>query len=153
MAVMGDTTMQTVRPVYWLAVLLLGGATWIGAAAAASTSSVSAASSVPPSAVATLPASGQQVKAVSPASIDVPGLGRSLDSGTLATLSGGAEVSQRMTLNGTVGDNSASHVVTGSNAISSDSFSGAAGLPMVIQNTGNNVLIQNATIVNVQFQP
>lgn len=81
------------------------------------------------------------------------GLGRSVDSRTLATFSGGTEVSQRMTLNGTVSDNSASHVVTGSNAISSDSFSGAAGLPMVIQNTGNNVLIQNATIVNVQFQP
>ena len=32
-------------------------------------------------------------------------------------------------------------------------FNGAAGVPMVIQNSGNNVLIQNATIVNVQFQP
>ncbi|WP_449428694.1 hypothetical protein [Rhodanobacter umsongensis] len=84
---------------------------------------------------------------------DVDGLGHSVDSTTLATLSGGTEVSEKMTLNGTVSNNSASHLVTGSNAISGDSFSGAAGLPMVIQNTGNNVLIQNATIVNVQFQP
>ncbi|MEO9091336.1 MAG: hypothetical protein ABI247_13500 [Rhodanobacter sp.] len=89
----------------------------------------------------------------SPASIEVDGLGSSVDSTTLATSSGGTEVSERMTLNGTVSYNSASHVVTGSNAISGDSFSGAAGLPMVIQNTGNNVLIQNATIVNVQFHP
>lgn len=145
--------MQTVRPVSWLAMLLLGGATWIGAATAASTSSASAAPSAAPSAPAALPASGQQVKASSTASVDVYGLGPSVDSRTLARFSGGAEVSQGMTLIGTVSDNSASHVVTGSNAISSDSFSGAAGLPMVIQNTGNNVLIQNATIVNVQFQP
>jgi hypothetical protein len=26
-------------------------------------------------------------------------------------------------------------------------------LPIVIQNTGNSVLIQNATVVNVQMQP
>lgn len=145
--------MQTVRPVTWLAILLLGGATWIGAAEATPTSSASASPSAPASAAVTAPASGQRVKAISPASIDVQGLGRSVTSGTLATFSGGTEISERMTLNGTVSDNSASHVVTGSNAISGDSFSGAAGLPMVIQNTGNNVLIQNATIVNVQFQP
>lgn len=143
--------MQTVRAVPWLAMLLLGGATWMGAVAAMPTSSASASPSAP--AAATAPASAQHVRATPPASIDVQGLGRSVNSGTLATFSGGTEISERMTLNGTVSDNSASHVVTGSNAISSDSFSGAAGLPMVIQNTGNNVLIQNATIVNVQFQP
>ncbi|WP_460877393.1 hypothetical protein [Rhodanobacter koreensis] len=104
-------------------------------------------------AVPASPASGQHPKAVAAASRDVDGLGRSVDSTTLATLSGGTEISEKMTLNGTVSNNSADHVVTGSNAISSGSFSGAAGLPMVIQNTGNNVLIQNATIVNVQFQP
>lgn len=93
------------------------------------------------------------MKTVAATSRDVGGLGRSVDSTTLATLSGGTEVSEKMTLNGTVSNNSADHVVTGANAISSNSFSGAAGLPMVIQNTGNNVLIQNATIVNVQFQP
>jgi hypothetical protein len=139
--------------VAWLAILLLGGATWIAAAQTTSVSSASAPPSAPTSAAVTAPASDQRVKATSAASIDVQGLGRSVTSGTLASLSGGTEVSQRMTLNGTVSNNSASHVVTGSNAISGDSFSGAAGLPMVIQNTGNNVLIQNATIVNVQFQP
>ena len=58
-----------------------------------------------------------------------------------------------MTLNGTVTDTHSDHVVTGSNSIGAGSFNGASGLPMVIQNTGNGVLIQNATILNVQFQP
>ncbi|WP_426702903.1 hypothetical protein ACPPVV_07880 [Rhodanobacter sp. Col0626] len=81
------------------------------------------------------------------------GIGQSVDPAALAGLSGGTDITERMTLNGTVTDNSADQVMTGSNAINSGSFNGAAGLPMVIQNTGNNVLIQNATIVNVQFQP
>jgi hypothetical protein len=38
------------------------------------------------------------------------------------------------------------------NVISDGAFSGSVGLPMVIQNSGNNVLIQNATIVNVQLK-
>jgi hypothetical protein len=83
----------------------------------------------------------------------IAGLGASVGADVLAGMSGGADVSARISLDGTVGDNHADHVVTGSNAISSGSFQGAAGVPMVIQNTGNNVLIQNATIVNVQFRP
>jgi hypothetical protein len=58
-----------------------------------------------------------------------------------------------MQLNGTVANNSTVNVASGNNTISSGSFSNMSGLPMVIQNSGSNVLIQNATIVNVQFQP
>lgn len=87
------------------------------------------------------------------APVDVDGLGRSVDAGVLAASSGGTDVSQDMTLNGTVSNNNADHVLTGANVISSGSFNGAAGVPMVIQNSGNNVLIQNATIINVQLQP
>lgn len=83
----------------------------------------------------------------------VDGLGHSVDSGVLGSMSGGADVSENMTLNGTVSNNDADHVVTGFNSISAGSFAGASGVPMVIQNTGNNVLIQNATIINVQFKP
>jgi hypothetical protein len=54
-------------------------------------------------------------------------------------------------LTGTVSDNTARGVATGSNSITSGSFANASGLPTVIQNTGANVLIQNATIVNVRF--
>ncbi|MCG5075649.1 hypothetical protein [Paraburkholderia tagetis] len=54
-------------------------------------------------------------------------------------------------LNGTLSDNVANKVVTGSNTISDGSFSNSSGLPTVIQNTGANVLIQNATVLNVRF--
>jgi len=32
------------------------------------------------------------------------------------------------------------------------SFINASGIPTVIQNSGANVLIQNATIINIQYQ-
>jgi hypothetical protein len=54
-------------------------------------------------------------------------------------------------LTGSVADNSATNVATGSNTISGGSFANSSGLPTVIQNTGANVLIQNATVLNVRF--
>ncbi|OXI80719.1 hypothetical protein CFB50_19920 [Burkholderia sp. AU33423] len=54
-------------------------------------------------------------------------------------------------LTGTVADNVANRVSTGSNSITDGSFANASGLPTVIQNTGANVLIQNATVLNVRF--
>jgi hypothetical protein len=101
------------------------------------------------------PASVTSTAATSPSTpmAYVEGLGRRVDAGTLAASTGGTDVSQDMTLNGTVSNNNADHVLTGANVISSGSFNGAAGVPMVIQNSGNNVLIQNATIINVQLQP
>lgn len=75
-----------------------------------------------------------------------------LDNNKLAQKRGGTQVLNDMKLNGTVANNQAVNVATGSNNISDGAFSGAAGLPMVIQNSGNNVLIQNATIVNVQVK-
>ncbi|EKS9798705.1 hypothetical protein QDD76_002125 [Burkholderia cepacia] len=54
-------------------------------------------------------------------------------------------------LTGAVADNVANRVSTGSNAITDGSFANASGLPTVIQNTGANVLIQNATVLNVRF--
>ena len=55
-------------------------------------------------------------------------------------------------LSGVVSGNSAINVATGGNSIDTGSFANMAGLPVVIQNTGANVLIQNSTIVNVQFR-
>jgi hypothetical protein len=83
----------------------------------------------------------------------VAGLGRSADAGTLERLSGGTDISNRITLHGDVSNNNTDHTVTGNNSIGTGAFSGSVGLPMVIQNSGNSVLIQNATIVSVQFQP
>lgn len=65
---------------------------------------------------------------------------------------GGTHAHNDMQLDGVVGSNSASNLTTGANSISTGSFAGASGLPVVIQNSGNNVLIQNATIVNVQIK-
>ncbi|MFN0316332.1 MAG: hypothetical protein ACKVQA_15005, partial [Burkholderiales bacterium] len=54
---------------------------------------------------------------------------------------------------GSVHNNTAIDVVTGSNAITNGSFAGTTGFPMVIQNTGNNVLIQSSMILNIGLQP
>lgn len=81
------------------------------------------------------------------------GLGASVDSSILANLSGGSDVSEHITITGNVSNTSTENVSTGMNWIGGGSFGNAAGLPIVIQNTGNSVLIQNATIVNVQMQP
>jgi|SRR5579871_916907 len=53
--------------------------------------------------------------------------------------------------NGSVSGNVATNLTTGTNNISDTAFSNSAGVPVVIQNTGNNVLIQNSTILNVQL--
>lgn len=73
-----------------------------------------------------------------------------LESVALADQRGGSESS--MVSYGVVEGNSASGVTSGNNSISGDAFTGTNGLPMVIQNTGNNVLIQNSTVVDVQFK-
>ncbi len=71
----------------------------------------------------------------------------------LAGRRGGTDVVVNdMLLKGVVADNRASNLTTGSNVISEGSFSGMVGLPVVVQNSGNGVLIQNATIVNVQVK-
>ncbi|KVN28500.1 hypothetical protein WJ63_12160 [Burkholderia pyrrocinia] len=54
-------------------------------------------------------------------------------------------------LTGAVSDNVANRISTGSNSIADGSFANSSGLPTVIQNTGANVLIQNATVLNVRF--
>lgn len=55
-------------------------------------------------------------------------------------------------LNADLGDNVAIGNVTGSNSID-ESFSRASGLFSIIQNTGNNVIIQDSVIVNVTIFP
>lgn len=96
------------------------------------------------------------VASVAPAQVDHPlvasGLGQGVDNATLSTLSGGTLIQQNTNLTGTVSENSADHVVTGDNVITGGSVAGATGFPTIIQNSGNNVLIQNATVLNVEFK-
>lgn len=74
-----------------------------------------------------------------------------VDAEALSTIRGGAQVRNGMTLDGVTADNSAYEVTTGTNTIGSGSFANMSGLPIVIQNSGANVLIQNAVILNVQM--
>lgn len=136
------TARSMVGSMAWLILLLLPATAWNALAAEpiATSSRVAAASS---------PSSRHEIVS----SNDLAGWGPRVDSAVLAKLTGGTDVTETMTLNGTVANNSVDHVVNGANVISSGSFTGAAGLPVVIQNSGNAVLIQNAMIVNVQFQP
>jgi len=55
--------------------------------------------------------------------------------------------------NGTVSENSAKGTFSGANFVGDSAFGNSAGLPTVIQNSGNNVLIQNNTIVNLRMNP
>lgn len=71
---------------------------------------------------------------------------------TLDDFRGGSEVANTAFSTGAVQDNTAINVSAGMNTISEGAFAHASGLPIVIQNSGANVLIQNSTIVNVQFK-
>jgi hypothetical protein len=70
----------------------------------------------------------------------------------LANQRGGADTHlNQNNATGTVAGNVASQLNTGSNTISESAFSNSSGIPIVIQNSGNNVLIQNSTILNLQL--
>jgi hypothetical protein len=49
-------------------------------------------------------------------------------------------------------DNVAINNVTGSNFITTGAFGNTTGLPLVVQNSGNNVVIQNSTILHLNLQ-
>jgi hypothetical protein len=102
-------------------------------------------------ALGTLPAAAQET-AQPPAAPDTGLFAASpVDADTLATYRGGAQVRNSMDLNGTTDHNSAYEVTTGTNTVGGGSFANMSGLPIVIQNSGANVLIQNAVILNVQM--
>jgi hypothetical protein len=58
-----------------------------------------------------------------------------------------------LTEKGRVDHNSVSGSNTGNNIVTNSAFAGASGFATVIQNSGNNVLIQNSTIVNYSSHP
>ncbi|APW38669.1 hypothetical protein RD110_16885 [Rhodoferax koreense] len=90
--------------------------------------------------------------ATATAPVPSPTFARPVANSQLADLRGGTQNTHNdMTLSGTTADNSAYQVTTGSNAISTGSFANMSGIPVVIQNTGANVLIQNAVILNLQM--
>ena len=86
--------------------------------------------------------------------IETGGLGEALAPERLDNVRGGTEtlVINEAGLSGLVSGNSAIDVSTGSNTITGAAFANASGIPVVIQNSGANVLIQNSTIVNLQLK-
>jgi len=78
--------------------------------------------------------------------------GPAADLGKLEQSRGGTDTKNDMKLDGVVTGNSATNVSTGANMIDNGAFSNMSGIPVVIQNSGANVLIQSATIINVQFK-
>ncbi len=83
----------------------------------------------------------------------VDGLGAPLKQEQLAASRGGADTaSATAQLGATVANNSATNVSSGANIIDGGAFANMSGLPMVIQNSGANVLIQNATVINLQLR-
>lgn len=88
-------------------------------------------------------------------SSQVEGWGSPAREARLSGARGGADTataSADARLNATVTNNTATNISTGSNIIDNGSFANMSGLPMVIQNSGTNVLIQNATIINLQLK-
>lgn len=116
------------------------------AVASSDTGAATAVAGAAASVTAPVPAAGSKLNVFGTAAAAVA-------TAKLDDVRGGAEVVVNdMRLHGTVGDNAAINTFSGSNIVSDGSFANSAGLPTVIQNTGNNVLIQNATILNVQFK-
>ena len=90
--------------------------------------------------------------AASTVTASVAGLGPSIGAESLDQYRGGTAISSEAVSNGLLQDATATNVATGNNSIAGGAFSNAFGLPIVIQNSGANVLIQNSTIVNVEFR-
>jgi hypothetical protein len=83
----------------------------------------------------------------------IRGLGAALNESTLAEMRGGAEVLvNQQDLSARLSSVSASNLTTGANTITEGSFANANGLPIVIQNSGNGVIIQNSTILNLNVR-
>lgn len=123
------------------------------------------AGAVEPVAVATPPAQDSVVAAPEAAiTIPVPSqwtalkersvnlLGAPVGVARLQDMRGGEEERQSLiVVDGKVDNNTADHVISGGNTITDTAFDSANGINTIIQNTGTNVLIQNAMIVNVNF--
>jgi len=80
-------------------------------------------------------------------------LGRAIATDRLAGLRGGdgTRADNLIDVDGSVDGNTAHHIASGSNSIADGAFDNASGINTIIQNTGSNVLIQNAMIVTVDF--
>ena len=68
-------------------------------------------------------------------------------------LGGVVDVTNNAHLGAVLTHNDASDSVTGYNIIDQGSFNDASGVFSIIQNTGNNVIIQDSTIITITILP
>jgi len=68
-------------------------------------------------------------------------------------LGGVVDVTNNADLRAVLTDNDANNSVTGYNIIDQGSFNDASGIFSIIQNTGNNVIIQDSTIITITISP
>lgn len=83
-----------------------------------------------------------------------PSFGAATPTEQLQAMSGGTNTTNNInnqTVTGTLSDAEAKDTFSGSNVVGGSAFGSSAGLSTVIQNSGNNVLIQNSTILNLRM--
>ena len=92
----------------------------------------------------------------SPETAGITSWGNPVPSAQLETQRGGTDTDtptiNTNQLNAKLFNNSATNNVTGNNSIADAAFAGASGLATVIQNSGNNVIIQNGTVLNLTLK-
>lgn len=153
--------MRFITPLLGRSTALLASILVVGSAAAGSASAAdftpedTALAMVFPNVHFSLPAPGAAPEtATADARFRVPmvaGIGQAIDAAALDQLRGGDDVDNTVILDGSVTDNTADRIVSGSNLIQDGAFANANGINTVIQNSGSNVLIQNGMVVTVQF--
>ncbi|MFZ5593368.1 MAG: hypothetical protein ACOY4D_03755 [Pseudomonadota bacterium] len=88
--------------------------------------------------------------------VDDPGFGVEVSNAYLENQSGMAgsaeDPASSADLSARLNDNIVYSSVNGNNNIGKGAFADTIGFPTVIQNSGNNVIIQNNTILNVTLQ-
>lgn len=92
--------------------------------------------------------------------LEISECGQALTGDSLGTLTGRQDVQidklamqiNDMKLNGQVAENALYSTTTGMNSISHDAFTNATGIATVIQNSGNQVVINNSLILNLYVQ-
>jgi len=94
-----------------------------------------------------------QKKPEKPSKGDVTALGVAVAPKALETQRGGqAVVINTADLDANMQNNRAIGNTTGNNYLSDSAFSHSSGLPVAIQNSGNNVILQNSFILNLQMK-
>jgi hypothetical protein len=90
---------------------------------------------------------------ISPTGLDDERGGKAAEGQTQIINNNETQIFNTNNQHGTLDNVTVVNSITGHNTIDGGSFANANGFPTVIQNSGNGVLIQNSTILNVTIHP